>query len=230
MIQLTRQSSNIKLTGKKKVKFASSMRQVGTTCPSTCNFLKSGTCYALGGATAIHQRKATPSSVDGTNLVEFVKTLAPNTIMRHHVSGDFFKNGDIKEGSNEFDEEYFEYVLDAAKIRPDITFYTYTHDYTKIDLSKYEIPKNLLINASCDTVEQVQDARSKGWNTTLTVGMDFEGKRQGNFVVCPAQTSELSCAECKLCMKDRKFTVLFKAHGFGAKKLTRQLQIELPLA
>jgi hypothetical protein len=44
-------------------------------------------------------------------------------------------------------------------------------------------------------------------------------------VICPAQTSDVSCDQCRLCQKrDRKSVVGFLAHGTASKRLSKKLE------
>jgi hypothetical protein len=145
--------------------------------------------------------------------------------MRLHVSGDFMYKGQL-------DRNYLAAVVEGARKRPDITFYGYTHVWRHINRSEWNFPRNFTLNASCDDADALAQAKSLGWDATTVVPHDVEWKRRGNVVVCPAQTSNMSCIECKLCMRsERKFTVAFLAHGNGKKKVSRRVEgIELPMA
>jgi hypothetical protein len=231
-LRITKQTGNTKLTGAtKEIPFGASYRAVGFTCPSSCPLLNNG-CYAQNGNTAMHQRDRY-SENDAQVMKDSAKTLKPNSYFRHHVSGDLFITNS-KDGSLNVDTDYLNAVLDVAKERPDVTFYSYTHGYKSLDNLPEQTPKNLTINASCDNLEQVKDAKNKGWATVIVVSENEKRKRYNedgiDIVVCPNQTSSLTCSQCKLCFKqDRKFTVAFQAHGASKKKISKRLEsVELP--
>jgi len=107
----------------------------------------------------------------------------------------------------------------AQKIRfLGLAFIGYTHHWREVANSKL----NSLLMASCETVEQADEAVKKGWRATTIVPWDHKGKRfitpAGNqALVCPAQTTAgMTCNTCRLCDADRKtnFSVIaFKDHG-----------------
>jgi len=198
-------------------------RKVGETCPITCAMLISKACYALTSFTGMHQRDAVRDAFDGMAYYDFIKGLASSpkklakigSTVRLHVSGDFFYNDQI-------DEPYVKGVKMAHADFPQVLGYTYTHRYG--DFGAYPFGGNLVVNASCDTLEDVKRAQALGWPTVTTTNADDTRKRWQqdgvDFVTCPAQTANLTCAQCRLCMKsERKFTVVFRAHGTAKKKV-----------
>jgi hypothetical protein len=215
-------SGNSKLTGgRKDIPFYATYREVGTTCPSTCPLLNAG-CYAQAGNVAI-QARGRVSANDGSVFLNALDRVPTGGIVRLHVSGDVLKDGD-KNGSDTLDVDYLDALIKGATLRPDVSFYGYTHAWRLIDRARFLFPANFVLNASCDTVDEVTEARSAGWDTVTVVPHDVKGKRFGDVVVCPNQTVGLSCAECKLCFKsERKLTVAFKAHGYAKQKVSRNL-------
>ena len=199
----------------------STYREVGVTC-GDCKWLDNG-CYAQSGNVALHQRGRS-STEDGAIFLRELERIPHGAIMRLHVSGDFMYNGVL-------DREYLAAVIQGARMRPDITFYGYTHVWRHINRSEWQFPRNFTLNASCDDADAYREARAAGWDATTVVPDGTAWKRKGNVVVCPAQTSGMSCIECKLCMKsERKLTVAFIAHGTGKKKVSRLVEgVELPM-
>lgn len=200
-------------------------RKVGETCPSTCSHLISKSCYALSSFTGMHQRDAGWDAFDGMTYYNWVASYTPkqlakigNTI-RLHVSGDFFYGDTL-------DTQYIQGVVKAHEDFPGILGYTYTHRYQ--DFGGYNFPENLIVNASCDTLEDIHAAKAQGWPTVTTTSADDTRKRWEQegviFLTCPAQTTAksakpLTCADCRLCMKPRKFTIAFRAHGASKKRV-----------
>lgn len=208
----TSPSTNVKLTGGKRVPFYATYRAVGPTCPSTCALLDAG-CYAQGGNVNLHQR-GRYSLNDGALFLAGLAFIPPGATVRLHVSGDVMLDGAL-------DVDYLRAMIDGAAARPDVTFFGYTHAWKLIDRAVFVFPANFVLNASCDGPADVDAARAAGWDTTTVVPSDTPWRREGDTVVCPQQTVEsLSCAECKLCMRsDRSITVAFRAHGSGKKKV-----------
>jgi len=218
-------SANAKLVGNlKHVQFYATYREVGSTCPSTCPLLNAG-CYAQSGPTAL-QARGRVSEDDGSIFLRELARIPHGATMRLHVSGDVLRDGDAN-GSDTLDVAYLDALITGAESRPDITFYGYTHAWRLIDRARFTFPANFVLNASCDTAEDVTDARAAGWDTTTVWPHDVTGKRHGDTVVCPNQTVGLSCAECRLCMKsNRPLTVAFLAHGVSKKKVSNRIELE----
>lgn len=196
-------------------------RKVGETCPSTCAHLVSNSCYALTSFTGITQRRSDRSEFDGMNYAAFITGLTDKQLskigntVRLHVSGDFFYQDGI-------DTVYVQGVKTAHTMNPHVLGYTYTHRWQ--DFGAYNWPANLVVNASCDTLEDIHAAQAAGWPTVTTTGPNDTRKRWEDegvtFLTCPAQTANLTCAQCRLCMKsDRKFTIVFRAHGTSKNKV-----------
>jgi len=212
-------SANRKLVSGKGRPFYATYRAVGYTCPSTCPLLNNG-CYAQSGPVALHQRDRY-STADGAAYRDQVQAYVPDgAVVRLHVAGDIMAPAG-PDGSSKVDHEYLQAIVDVARERPNVTFYGYTHAWRLVDRTRYGTwPANLVINASADTAADVADARAAGWPVTTVVASDTPWRRDGDTVVCPAQTSGLACDTCMLCGKgDRALNVAFKAHGTGRRKV-----------
>lgn len=108
-----------------------------------------------------------------------------------------------------------------------MAFVGYTHHHREARNANL---KDLLM-ASCETIEQADEAVSRGWRATTIVSWDFKGKRfitpAGNqALVCPAQTTtNITCNDCRLCdaSRDTPFKVIaFKDHGPQTRHLIRK--------
>jgi len=211
---LSKNDSGNKKLGKK---IRTTYRPVGPSCPATCQHLKSGSCYADFGRTAMHARGSQATESDGERLVDWVSSMPKGRVVRHHVSGDIMRNGVI-------DDDYVDAIYRAHARRPDIPGWGYTHAWRMISPLKLN-HDSLTFNASCDSLEQVDEAIDAGWSATVTlehmeapdhVIKTPKGRR---VVVCPEQTSGTPCSKCKLCWKgDRKAVVGFLLHGSGKRK------------
>jgi hypothetical protein len=228
-IRIAVDSGNTKLFSANVIQFGAGYRMVGKTCPSTCPLLEKG-CYAKGGNTAIHMRDRW-SSQDGKRLFETVTGTnakgKPNfkqgAYFRLTVSGDIMLDDVL-------DTEFLQGIIDSANARPDMTFYSYTH-YKGEDLLPWlaKMPKNVTINISCDTNEDIEWAVKN--NLPYVIVKDLGKKRIGNMLQCPNQTVGIKCDECKLCFKsDRPFNIAFVPHGAAAKSIKARDRIELSLA
>ncbi len=86
--------------------------------------------------------------------------------------------------------------------------------------------------ASCESAEDVRNARARGYQTAIVVESfatdkrhvlgDEAGKAAGVDVLpCPQQTRGVSCSDCKRCFDDEKlgalgYSIAFQVHGGGA--------------
>jgi hypothetical protein len=122
--------------------------------------------------------------------------------------------------------ELKKFIAKARKEKLAVIGYTH-HHREKVN----EGLKKVLM-ASCDNMEQADEAVSRGWRATAVVPFDFVGKRfvtkAGNVgVVCPAQTApeSVTCNSCHLCDAARptNFDIIaFRDHGPRARAAKRR--------
>lgn len=216
------------------------------TCPEKCP-LKDGGCYAEGYRTRkLWDRCDNPedtryvANYDQLRLALLEATIqhikgSPNTLFHHNVAGDV-----AIEGTSVIDIKRVNILADAVKyvntLFPDsLIGYTYTH----CEISEYAAgiiheaaSKGFLINASCETVSEVMQAKALGINTVITSVNPEETKKalKASGIVgvqCPAQThADRNCEECRLCARDRKTTVIFSIHGETAKKAAKVIMMK----
>lgn len=216
------------------------------TCPEKCP-LKDGGCYAEGYYTRkLWDRCDNPedpryvANYDQLRLALLEATIqhikgSPNVLFRHNVAGDV-----AIEGTSVIDSKRVNALADAVKyvntLFPDsLMGYTYTH----CEISEYSAgiiheaaSKGFLINASCETVSEVMQAKALGINTVITSVNPEETKKalKASGIVgvqCPAQThADRNCKECRLCARDRKTTVIFGIHGTTAKKAAKVIMMK----
>lgn len=187
----------------------STYRPVGKTCPADCALLKSG-CYALKGFTRFSSERSKAKQSDFSEIVASGKTL-----LRHHVSGDVFKN-------DELDVFYVQSVIDFHAKNPHIFGWAYTHrlaDWVKAGFTQSQIPKNLTIIASCDTQEQIDFAIK---NNFRYARVTTERKINAGEKLCPFDVAlqskkidniKINCGTCKACWKQgEKSNIVFLKH------------------
>lgn len=191
-----------------------SYRTVGETCPTRCGFhpdnetskVHGRNCYALQGNVRLHQKRATRDDSDGEQVYRWIQSMPPGSLVRMHVSGDVYNAG-------EFDAEYFARVCEAFEARPDVTGWLYTHaPLVECLQMQADAPDNLAVNWSCDSLEEAQAMQADGV-TGLTAVLPKGATRAKGVTICPEQTSGIPCADCRLCTKsDRKTIIGFIAH------------------
>jgi hypothetical protein len=182
------------------------------TCPE-CPLKKNG-CYAEKSYAGIAFARATENyGNEAETITAYLAGLPKGDKIRHHVSGDFMIDGKI-------DNDYLTAVLDGHIKRTDLKGWTYTHAWRLLKNTFKDIA-SLTINASCDNIQGVKEARALGYDTCLVVDKDtapisvIEGEK---IVICPNQVQakrgvKLTCSDCMLCFKkDRNFTVGFRKH------------------
>lgn len=219
-------SQNAKLSGKKRGAMWSTYRPVtktlaadGTpldgTCPKDCPLLTK--CYANFSFTNIIQKKALERA---DNLIERIKALPIGATIRHLVSGDF--------GQNDKLDDYLDEAIAGHKARPDILGFSYTHHWRNFKAKRFNKVKNLVINASCETDADVRKALKAGWPAVQVVPIDTPDKVEKDgfrLVVCPAQTKNISCADCMLCARPNRAAVIgFRAHGNNKKDIAETVK------
>lgn len=107
--------------------------------------------------------------------------------------------------------------------------YTYTHAWRDVPRDAWQ---GVSVLASVETVEDAKLALARGYAPAIIVD-HFDGNRASTvdgirLIPCPAQTrDDVSCADCKLCMRAdtlvaNRSAVAFAAHGMQARK-TREI-------
>jgi hypothetical protein len=185
-------------------------REVGCTCPQSCALLGNG-CYAQHGNVALHARRGTQSPVDGDMLLGWMESqIPPERLVRHHVSGDLFRD-------DQPDMPYIEALMEGHRRRSDLDGWLYTHGWRKLDARRLNSLRNLTVNASADTMDEALEAHRAGWPTTVVVDPDqacvYLKEADTRLVICPQQTHDVKCSDCQLCLKsERKAIVGFRMH------------------
>lgn len=182
-----------------------------STCPDSCS-LKEGGCYAWGLfylkilSGKIENGRITPKSF-GEALSGVLKSAR---IVRHRVAGDVL--GDVPETIQD--------CLQAEKAG--FINIGYTHAWREEEVQ----PLKEYFRASCQSIDEVMEARQKGWSTTLIVE-DMKGQKRMSLpngetaYRCPARVGvpdkkDITCNDCTLCKvvdSTRKKCVIFEAHG-----------------
>lgn len=220
-----------------------------STCPKDCVFKNNG-CYAEGYHTKMVWDRCEDKNdacyvINGEQLKigllegafsKLRKNPARDSILfRHNVAGDL-----AVEGTNLIDVNRVDTIAvaieGANKVAGEIIKgYTYTH--CNIDLNASDIihdaaHKRFLINASCETVDEVKHAKSLGINAVIASVDPKETEKELKAVglygaQCPAQVNEgMDCDRCQLCAKNRKVVIIFEVHGQSKGKARRVIQIK----
>lgn len=226
-------SGNQKLMGSKKVD--ATYASIKHTCPSTCALRDEG-CYAqtsyVGIVNQRNERRAkggSPLQVARAEAQAIDQSYHGGPVpqardLRLHVAGD---SRTVK-GTR---------VINAAvsrwKQRGGGAAWSYTHAWRHVPRSAW---KDVSILASVEHTEQVEAARQQGYAPAIVVPEHPSDKAfqlsgsEVKWIPCPAQTREVGCSDCRLCMNaDRlyrdNFGIAFAAHGVKKNSVKRQLTV-----
>ena len=218
---LTAKSSNAK-TGKIAVSTTSQ-----DSCPSDCA-LKGNGCYASTGPLKLHWDMVSqgpwadkPRGTDIESFCSSLRALPDGSCFRHNQAGDLpHTNGLINPHALK--------LIASACGERNLIAWTYTHHNVNNPANsqpvRAAISNGLTVNVSAHSQQHAADCHKQGLPSVCIVPRGETRKHWEHggvkFLVCPAQTSDRTCSECKLCaIADRSCVVAFKAHGTQAKKV-----------
>ena len=178
------------------------------SCPTTCPLLDNG-CYANGRIFGIPKALGRD---DVSAVLALAETPLPHGI-RFNVSGDFL------DAKGKPDKRYIAACNKVARAHPDALKIAYTHAWRVLSPAMFDFP----VNASCETVEDVEKAVAAGWQAVIVNGEDGSMIGEKRVLTCLAETKNLSCADCGLCGQDVRTrpVVSFTAHGGGKQLATK---------
>lgn len=220
---LTPQSQNAKLGMGVAAHLSSNL-----TCPASCP-LKDKECYARFSYTGMQwARLSSGKGMSWDQFVDKVECLPKKWSLRLNVAGDLVPtkpNGEI------IDQKALRKLFVVAKKR-NLNCWGYSHKTLtpgNVKILKEAAKNNVVINASCDDLDEADKAYSKGLPVVVTVHSDFKSgtltKAGNKVIVCPQQTHNKTCAECMLCAKgNRSCFVAFRSHGTSKKSLDARLK------
>lgn len=206
------------------------------TCPPSCGFYDAG-CYADYGKLGGHWKRVVDRGLPWGDFLERVRALPAGTLWRHNEAGDLQGDG------RAIDRERLSQLVEANRGRRGFTYTHYSHlprgDADAASLGNAAAialanRNGFTVNLSTDTLDDaVAAVRFRGFApipVTVTLPHDAPDRvRTGlgvSVVVCPAQTSGTTCAECQLCANaNRRAIVGFRAHGQFAKHVPELVQL-----
>lgn len=245
MVSVQSRSANAKLAPQRRVDYkgrnrnepcgpivASTHVAIRETCPSSCKFLDSG-CYAQA-ANYVRRLDRRVSELGATGLdvmreeVAKLDRLWPRGVpqigarggvdLRLHVSGDV---------PNTRGARMLAKAAARWLARGGGAVWTFTHRWKRIPSDAWG-PISCL--ASVERPADALKAIERGYAPAIAVAEHTDrrawswgrGRKRLSIVPCPAQTSETTCAQCRLClspaMLQRRQGVAFAAHGLQVKK------------
>lgn len=185
------------------------------TCPTDCAFLNNG-CYGDGRIFGLAHKYASSLTIDKAREI-LRRARADARYLRDRVVGDLVNSRGL------FDMHYVRAIARLAR-EHGLTVFGYTHAWRMLSRDDVAAIRatGYVMNASCETVEDVRHAISLGMPTVITndnvpEGLTVDGKR---IITCPQQIrANVTCASCGLCAKpERKVIIRFLVHGGGKKR------------
>lgn len=204
---------------------AVSMTEKGS-CPDNCS-LKDSDCYARFSYLGIVWNRLSKKKI-GDNWTAFCKRLRsinPGSLFRHNQAGDLPQNKRGKINKNKMRQ-----LISACR---HLRGFTYTHydpkDSHNLEIIREANENGFVVNLSSDNLTEADEYAKLGLPVVTLLPMDAPNR--GNktpdgrpIVVCPAQTTDITCHDCKLCaVGTRKSIIGFKAHGTAKKRLSKEI-------
>lgn len=195
------------------------------TCPSSCSFYGQG-CYAEYHQTKIHWSKVPERGVSWDAFCQAIRELPVGQLWRHNEAGDLPGVG------KRIAPELLMRLVAANVGRRGFTF---THKPMKSAQHRELVASanrcGFTINLSADSLREAdQLAALEIAPVAVVVPKDAPirlktpaGRR---VVICPAETSGLTCEQCKLCAQpNRKAIIGFRAHGQSSAHVSQLVQL-----
>lgn len=227
-------SGNEKLMGSKKID--ATYTSIKATCSPTCPLKQDGTCYAMNSFVGMHvnrldkrARQHSPLKLARAEAQCIDEAYHGGKVpdgrdLRIHVSGD---SRSIK-GTRVLAK-----AVDRWLGRGGQSAFSYTHSWAHVPRATWGQTSVL---ASIESVDQVAAVRDQGYAPALVVAEHYTDKvytipgSSVQWIPCPAQTRNVHCADCRLCMRsdwllESNHGITFAAHGIRTQKLKRHLKM-----
>lgn len=199
------------------------------SCPP-CRFRYNG-CYALQGQMRWHSlrlnREAAQEGLDHLTLARqaaaAIERCPPTAPLRLFTAGD----GHCAACTDIIAAAARTY---AARSQQPVWGYTHTKDTTDAQWGP-----TVSVLASCEHPADVYDAWARGYAAAVVAPTFPNGARRFDWhgikaIPCPAQTKNVSCADCQLCwrkdfLQRTETVVAFLPHGSGQRKVLATLPV-----
>lgn len=196
---------------------------ISKTCPESCPFKSDASCYVLASLRGRrYQDRLRDLSGDSPHAEAAAEMHRASRETKMRPLRLFSWGGDAT-----CDIEAMHLASGAANW--DAPVWGYTHGWRTTHRDAWG---KVSILASCETLEDVHEARSRGYASALVVPFhppDGRAEVVGGMrlVPCPAQTRDRTCVECRLCWDDSNTSrvVTFAAHGGRAKAVRTHLPV-----
>jgi hypothetical protein len=188
------------------------------SCAPTCPF--KGICYEEYGHLKGHWNRVETHGEQWDTFTARIKMLPRQQLWRHNEAGDLpHIKGTINRAA-------LRKLLVANKGKRGFTYTHHELTPSNVKSIKEALAQGFTINVSCETLEQVDHARSLGLPATIVVARNNQPAKGAATSAghplrqCPAETTDMTCARCGICQRaDRHTIIYFTAHGAGAKRI-----------
>ena len=178
------------------------------TCPAGCPLLLNGACYGRSGRTNLAFDKSyNKNTIE--SFYTFMAELPEGATVRHHITGDFGINGKLN-------FPYITAFILAHYARPDLKAFFYTHMWREFKNNPFKCLPNVNSIASCETMDDIKEAKARGWNVATVVKENSTPKTMpiGIKICIHALTGgKVTCSDCMLCAKKTMPVIAFPLHG-----------------
>lgn len=187
------------------------------SCPSTCPFLSQ--CYADFGPLALHWNRIPERGMEWADFARKIAALPRGQLWRHNQAGDLPASP-----AGRLRAEALRALVRANKGRRGFTYTHHKLTAPNVALLREANAAGFTVNASCETVAQVDRARALGLPAVLVAPAVDKGATTPDghpLRNCPAtQFENINCANCGICAKaDRATVIVFPPHGAGTKRV-----------
>ena len=204
------------------------------TCPTTCLFYGNG-CYGENRGANPQTLFALAEQGETVHDVDTMTSAFAKRGNRRRFRGRDLRRvlpiardrevGDVLTPDGAAIDLEWMYGVALAGMRAGLRIFGYTHVPT---ITELDVPPNYVLNASCETPEDIESAWMRGLPAVCVGDRDtlsalMPGVR---FVSCPAESRDITCAECGLCAKESRMlepekapVIVFRPHGTAARKV-----------
>ena len=195
-----------------------------SSCPSSCSLYDAG-CYANYGYLGHHWRQVDHRGLPWEVFLDIIQALPEGQLWRHNEAGDLAGHEDV------IDDGALRQLVEANRGRLGFTF-THRTALRNHALLRWANDAGFTVNLSADSLDEA-DALVDAHAGPVVVLLAHDAPDRGirtpggrRVVVCPAQTTDLTCATCRLCAKpQRKAVIGFRAHGQFQQHLGELVQL-----
>ncbi len=216
------------------------------SCPLSCAFRKhgpspmAGVCYAEHGAlggyvwTLLDRSPAGRSIMNGVRIYDFsellyaIRSQPPGALWRHNIAGDLPSNNRVT-----IDRTALQAIVAANTGRRGFTF---THFDVLTNLANRQAiqeanANGFTINLSGNSLEhadKLADLRIAPVTVILPAGTDQNTTtpKGRTVVICPTSTHGVTCADCGLCARSSRSTIVgFPASGGSKHRINKGTSI-----